>query len=137
MQVRRPLITQYIYKICKKIFLFCFMIAIYSFGTINYASAQQQDNSTVFIRAIQSQGINTKSLGTSNAISRYDTVRLLSSVECIDCLNAPKWMKDRYTLKRLRDFAAFPSNNFDDLSYPITQYKSLNYYYCAAYAADQ
>lgn len=97
--------------------------------------AVAQDSS--FLSSIQSQGINTTNLTTSNAISRYDTVRLLSSVECIDCLNPPQWMKDRYTLQWLKNFAAFPSNNFDDLSHPVTRYKSLNYYYCAAYAGDQ
>jgi PKD repeat protein len=107
------------------------------FQPLSAFSQSPENSSSAFLTAIQSQWINTKSLWTSNAISRYDTVRLLSSVECIDCLAAPQWMKDRYTLQWLRNFAAYPSNNFDDLSYPITQYKSLNYYYCAAYAGDQ
>lgn len=102
---------------------------------MGFATVAAQSNE--FLSAIQSQGINTSSLTKSNAISRYDTVRLLSSVECIDCLNAPAWMRERYTFQWLKDFTAFPSNNFDDLSHPITPYKSLNYYYCVAYAADQ
>ncbi len=138
MQLIYPSIIQNSYKITRSILILCLVVITNTLWVVHHASAQSpENNSNSFLSAIQSQWINTTNLTTSNAISRYDTVRLLSSVECIDCLAAPQWMKDRYTLQRLRNFAAFPSNNFDDLSYPITQYKSLNYYYCAAYAADQ
>lgn len=117
------------------IVLYCSIIAIFWLFQISWVFGQ--DNSSSFVKAIQTQGINTASINKSNTISRYDTVRLISSVECIDCLNPPQAMKERYTFERLKNFVAFPSNNFDDLSHPVTRYKWLNYYYCTAYAADQ
>jgi len=113
---------------------FLVLITIISFS--NFTSAQSATDTT-FLRAIQDQGVNTSNLSASNAISRYDTARLMSSVECLDCLNPPQRMRERYTRQWLNDFVVIPSNNFDDLTHPVTRYKSLNYYYCTAYAADQ
>jgi hypothetical protein len=51
-------------------------------------------------------GIDTVSFSDKNSISRYEVARLLNAANCQDCVQAPEWMKQKYTQDYWNNFRA-------------------------------
>ncbi|MBO4516643.1 hypothetical protein J5751_04415 [bacterium] len=81
-------ITNFIRLLLK--YLVSLLLAIF------FVSATTADYDS-FINDLKKAGIDTESIGTSNAISRYTLTKLLNSVNCNDCINPDSNMINKYT----------------------------------------
>ena len=81
-------------------------------------------------------GIDTVSFSDKNSISRYEVARLLNAANCQDCVQAPEWMKQKYTQDYWNNFRAIDWKDFDDVDYGAWVWNKKSYYYCVAYIAD-
>jgi hypothetical protein len=73
------------------------------------------------------------SFSDKNSISRYEVARLLNAASCQDCVQAPEWMKQKYTQDYWKDFVEKDGNNYDDIGYEAAVWNKNSYYYCVAY----
>jgi hypothetical protein len=48
--------------------------------------------------------LNINSFSNKNSISRYEISRLLTAANCEDCVQAPDWMRQKYTKNFWDDF---------------------------------
>ena len=75
--------------------------------------------------------INTFS--NKNSISRYEVTRLLNAANCEDCVHAPDWMQEKYSLDYWNNFKSIDGKDFNDISYEAWVRNKEPYYYCVAY----
>jgi hypothetical protein len=59
-----------------------------------------------FSERLSDVGIDTVSFSDKNSISRYEVARLLNAANCQDCVQAPEWMKQKYTQDYWNNFRA-------------------------------
>lgn len=61
---------------------------------------------------------------------RYDMVRLISTIKCIDCIHPPKTIQDEINKYFWDNFITLPWKNFDDIIWRTSTFNKENYYYC-------
>lgn len=84
----------------------------------------------------QAAGISLEAVAQQPQLSRYEVARLLSVVECEDCLVPSPWMKKQYHEPFWNAFASRSDFYFRDIGFEAAPFNQRDYYYCAAYVAD-
>jgi len=111
-------------NLAKRIFVIFAGFSIISSGFANYDS---------FLDNLRETWIDVDSILDSDEVSRYELTRLLNGVNCIDCVNTPQWIIDKYVNPRWSDFTTMPGKDFDDVWFRGGLYNGEMYYYCVAY----
>lgn len=63
---------------------------------------------------------------------RYDMVRLISTIKCIDCVHPPESIKEEISQVFWSSFITKPGKNFDDTIRRTSNFNDENYFYCVA-----
>ena len=90
-------------------------------------------DATAFTERLADVGIDVVTFSDKSSISRYEVARLLNAAGCQDCIQAPDWMKQKYTQDYWKDFVAKAGNNYGDIGYEAAVWNKDSYYYCVAY----
>ena len=90
-------------------------------------------NASSFTERLSEIWVDVINLSGKSSISRYEITRLLNAVNCEDCVQAPEWMRNRYTINFWNQFKIIDSNNFDDINFEWWVWGNKSYYYCVAY----
>lgn len=121
------------YTLCmKRLFLLFSLLFLLFISVQTEVFAYSETLSTNFSNA----GIDLTDLETKNSVSRYETARLLNTIDCKDCLAPNSWMENQYNQQFRRVFSNTPDFNFSDIVFWQAKRESKNYYYCVAYVAD-
>lgn len=92
---------------------------------------------SALIEQLQSVNIDTEQIAQQSEISRYEAARLMSAIECFDCINPSQTTKNKYTDVFWNNFLTIPGKNFLDIKYEEAIYNDESYYYCVASVADK
>ena len=90
-------------------------------------------DAVTFSERLSDVGIDIVTFSDKKSISRYEVARLLNAANCQDCVQAPDWMKQKYTPDYWKDFVAKDGNNYNDIDYEAAVWNKNSYYYCVAY----
>lgn len=63
---------------------------------------------------------------------RYDMVRLISTIKCIDCVHPPESVQKEVNQLFWSNFITKPGKNFDDIIWRYSNFNDENYFYCVA-----
>lgn len=110
-----------------------FFLVFFSFFINNNTKADFSQ----FKQSLENIGVSTSLTQEKQILYRNDVVRLLSSIQCNDCLHPNQTMIDEYNTERWSKFITLPWNNFDDVLRDNYYRQSDNYYYCVAQAAKK
>ena len=117
----------YILVVMKKLLKFIIIAVLLS----NYIFAQDIDV------VLENLWISVKKLDSTTAISRYELVRLLNILDCLDCIHPSENLKKDFSYDWWINFQKKPYSNFDDIVYWKDVYNWKNYFRCVAYAASK
>lgn len=90
-----------------------------------------------YLKNLESIWISKEITQNNQILYRNDVVRLLSTIQCEDCLHPSKEMITKYNASWWSNFITIPWNNFDDVIWNNYIWQKEDYYYCIAQAADR
>lgn len=103
------------------------------FGIIWLSSYHQADASFEdFKKNLYEIWVWSDIIEENRPLFRYDMVRLISTIKCIDCMHPPESVKQEITQSFWSDFITLPGKNFDDIIRRVSNFNDENYYYCVA-----
>ena len=124
-------------KIRKKILVYVFAGVFLSFSFFCKVGAQSMvDASSDFYQHLNDLSIPIWQILSKKTLSRYDFTRLLSAVECEDCVTPTIETRTKYNSDFWDQFLSSEDRDFGDVKYPNTDYQWTNYFYCIARVAD-
>lgn len=121
----------------KKSFLTKGWVLLFLLFFLQCIRIRTQANFSQYKESLENIGVSTSLTREKQILYRNDVVRLLSTIQCNDCLHPDKAMIDEYNSNRWSNFITLPWNNFDDVLRDNYYRQSENYYYCVAQAAKK